>query len=202
MTTPTSAGALSLRMYPLMLDLSAATVFVVGAGHALAGRLAALTDHATARIHVFAADPSDEARSLAGDRLSARWPDAADFATHRPTLVFIADVADVDAARWADLAHAHGALVHVQDRIPLCDFHLPAILRHGHLQVTVSTDGKAAGLSRILRDYLGAKVFGPEWAERVDEIAAARLAWKKQGLGMAKLGEAITDMVKSRGWLK
>ena len=185
-----------------MLDLSAATIFVVGAGFALPGRLTSLNAHAAARVHIFVADPSDEARTLAGDRLIPRWPEEADFAEHRPTLVFIADVEDTDAKRWGDLARVHGALVHVHDRIPLCDFHLPAILRQGHLQVTVSTDGTAAGLSRLLRDYLAAKVFGPEWAERVEEIATARLAWKKEGLGMAKLFEAIADMVKSRGWLK
>jgi precorrin-2 dehydrogenase/sirohydrochlorin ferrochelatase len=190
------------RMLPIMLDLTGATVFVVGAGAALSGRLAMLKDHAVARFFVFAAGPSAEAQELAGNALVPNWPTDADFAEHRPRLVFIADVADVDAKRWADLAHAVGAFVHVQDRIPLCDFHLPAILRRGHLQVTVSTDGTAAGLSRILRDHLAARVFDPAWEEHVTEVAAARIAWKKQGLTMAKLGEAIAEMVRTRGWLK
>ena len=188
--------------YPLMLDLTAETIFVIGAGHALPNRLQALKDYRAAREHVFAADPSAEARALAGEKLIDRWPTAEDFAAKRPLIAFIADVADVDAARWRDLAKQHGALVHVQDRIPLCDFHLPAILRRGSLQITVSTDGAAAGLSRHLRDYIAEKVFGPEWETRVDEVSAARIKWKKEGLTMAALGDAIAKMLKDRGWLK
>ncbi len=143
------ANARPTPRYPLMLDLTGETIFVVGAGHALAGRLQAMKDYGAARVHVFAADPSVEARALAGDKLTDRWPSAEDFASLRPRLVFIADVADVDAARWRDLAKDHGALVHVQDRIPLCDFHLPAILRRGSLQVTVSTDGAAVSATIV-----------------------------------------------------
>jgi precorrin-2 dehydrogenase/sirohydrochlorin ferrochelatase len=185
-----------------MLDLTGETVAIVGAGPALAPRLQAMQDHGVARIHVFAANPSAEARAAAGPLLEPRWPTAEDFAVLRPRLVFIADVADVDAARWRDLARDAGALVHVQDRIPLCDFHLPAILRRGSLQVTVSTDGAAAGLSRILRDHLAARVFGAEWAGHVDAVAAARAEWKKHGLTMAQLGEAIANIVQARGWLE
>jgi precorrin-2 dehydrogenase/sirohydrochlorin ferrochelatase len=189
-------------MFPLMLDLTGATVMIVGAGFALAPRLEALQQHRTAAVHVFAADPSPEAAALAGDRLVARWPELEDFARLRPRLVFIADVPDADAARWRDMAHAAGALVHVQDRIPLCDFHLPAILRRGHLQLCVATDGTAAGLSRILRDHLAARVFGPEWADRVAEIAAARTQWKREGLTMATLADAIRARIAERGWLE
>jgi precorrin-2 dehydrogenase/sirohydrochlorin ferrochelatase len=196
-----AADALTPRMFPLMLDLTAATVFVVGSGTALAGRVTALKEHGAARIFVYAAASDDGLRQLAGAHLILRWPSVEDFQQHRPRLVFIADVADVDAAQWSDMARAHGALVHVQDRIPLCDFHLPAILRRGHLQVTVSTDGTAAGLARIVRDYLAARVFPSAWSEYVDEVARARLEWKKQGLSMERLGKAVAEMVKARGWL-
>ncbi len=188
--------------YPLMLDLTAETIFVIGAGHELGIRLQTLKDYRAGRVHVFAADPSAEARALAGDKLIDRWPSLEDFASLRPRIAFIADVADADAARWRGLAKQHGALVHVQDRIPLCDFHLPAILRRGSLQITVSTDGAAAGLSRLLRNYIGENVFGPEWEARVDEVSAARIQWKKEGLTMGVLGQAIAKMLKDRGWLK
>ena len=196
-----AVDARPLAKLPLMLDLTAETVVIVGAGFALAPRLQSMKDYGAARVHVFAADADPEAVALAGDRLTPRWPSEEDFATLNPRLVFIADVADVDAAQWRDMAKKYGALVHVQDRIPLCDFHLPAILRHGSLQITVSTDGAAAGLSSILRDHLAARVFGPEWAARVDEVSAARLRWKKEGLTMAKLREAIAALIKDRGWL-
>ena len=154
--------------YPLMLDLTAETIFVIGAGHELGIRLQTLKDYRAGRVHVFAADPSAEARTLAGDKLIDRWPSLEDFASLRPRIAFIADVPDADAARWRVLAKQHGALVHVQDRIPLCDFHLPAILRRGSLQITVSTDGAAAGLET-----------GFGLGREVGVYAGAAAAWEK-----------------------
>src|SRR5262249_17628320 len=111
-------------MFPLMLDLTAATVFVVGAGESLEIRLKALAGYGVAGVFGFAKEPSAEVQRLAAGRWSSHWPEPADFERYRPRVVFIADVPDADASRWRDMAHAVGALVHVQDRIPLCDFHL------------------------------------------------------------------------------
>ncbi|MBX7200661.1 MAG: siroheme synthase [Rhodospirillaceae bacterium] len=187
-------------MFPLMLDVSAAPVMLIG-GASLLARLQALGDHGATAVHVFAPDAPAALAALAGDRLARRWPDAADFARIAPALVFISDMPDGEAAAFRVQAKAAHALVHVQDRIPLCDFHLPAKVRRGHLQVTVSTDGQAAGLSRLIRQYLEAEVFGPEWAARVEELAAARLAWKAEGIGIAELAARVEALVAARGWL-
>ena len=187
-------------MFALMLDVTALPVMLIGAA-SLTGRLQALDDHGATDAHVFAPEPPDDLVALAGDRLTSRWPEPADFSRIKPRLAFISDVDDGRAAAFRAQAKNTGALVHVQDRIPLCDFHLPAKVRRGHLQVTVSTDGTAAGLSRLIRQYLEAEVFGPEWAARVDELAAARRAWKAQGLSMADLAHEIEAMVVERGWL-
>ncbi len=188
-------------MFPLMLDVSQMSVFAIGGASVLV-RLAALDEHGAKNVQVFAPSPAPELIAAAGSRLQQRWPTQADFATIRPKLVFIADIDDDEAATLRSYGVAAGALVHVQDRIPLCDFHLPARVRRGHLQVTVATDGTAAGLSRHIREYLENFVFGPEWAEHVDEVAAARRAWKQQGLSFAALGKAVADLVTARGWLK
>lgn len=188
-------------MFPLMLDITALPIIVIGGAGVLA-RITALDEHGAKDVRVFATDPTPDLIVAAGGRLERRWPDANDFLALRPRLVFVADVDDAVAANFYAQAHAAGALVHVQDRIPLCDFHLPARVRRGHLQVTVSTDGTAAGLSRHIREYLEAHVFGPEWAARVDEVAAARRKWKQEGLSFAALGKAVADLVTARGWLK
>ena len=187
-------------MFALMLDVTALPVMLIG-GASLPGRLQALDDHGATDTHVFAPEPADDLTALAGARLTPRWPEAADFARIKPRLAFISDMDDARAAVFRGQAKDTGALVHVQDRIPLCDFHLPAKVRRGHLQVTVSTDGTAAGLSRLIRQYLEAEVFGPEWAGRVDDVAQARTAWKAQGLSMADLAKEIESMVVARGWL-
>lgn len=187
-------------MFPLMLDVSTLTAFVVG-GPGCAGRITALVKHGCTDLHVFCPTP-DDAVAAAGGKIERRWPEPADFEALRPKLVFAADVDDERGMLLHSQARIAGALVHVQDRIPFCDFHLPAIVRRGHLQVTVSTDGTAAGLSRLIREYLEREIFGPEWAARVDEVAAARKRWKLEGLTMAALAQNIAGLIAARGWFK
>ncbi len=187
-------------MFPLMLDVSTAPVMLVG-GASLLGRLRALDEHGATAVHVFAPDAPAELAALAGERLRRGWPAASDFTRIAPKLAFISDMDDAQAAVFRALARDAGALVHVQDRIPLCDFHLPAKVRRGHLQVTVSTDGQAAGLSRLIRHYLETDVFGPEWAARVEELAAVRKAWKAEGITLGELASRVEAFVAARGWL-
>jgi precorrin-2 dehydrogenase/sirohydrochlorin ferrochelatase len=188
-------------LLPLMLDVTDIPIFVVGNGGSIVGRLAFLAEHGAGQVHVFAPEPTPEL-AVAAKTLQSRWPTPSDFETLRPRLVFVADTPTEAAEEIAALAQSHGALAHVHDDIPLCRFHLPARLRRGRLLVTVSTDGAAAGFSRLLRDYLAATVFGPEWAGRMEEISSARRAWKEKGLSGENLFNAIRKMTFERGWLQ
>jgi len=188
-------------MLPLMLDVTDVPAFVIGNGDGALTRLNMLFEHGAQIVHVFAETPNQALIDAAGARLIARWPTAEDFKTLAPRLVFSADAPEEVGVEVNRLGKGAGAFVHVQDRIPLCDFHLPARLRRGHLLVTVSTDGAAAGLSRLLRDHLAANVFGPEWTVRMAELAEARRQWKAQGIGMSALFDAISRHVADRGWL-
>ncbi len=167
-----------------MLNVTALPVMLVGDN--ISDRVETLRDYGASDLHVFPV---------------ATLPGMSDFDRIKPRLVFIADTDDDTAAALRDLAHAVGAFVHVQDRIPLCDFHMPARIRRGHLQVTISTDGAAAGLSRVLRKHLETKVLGPEWTERVAELAAARRQWKAEGLPMNEIGRRQEAFIAARGWL-
>lgn len=199
--SPSAPSPSVTPMFPLVLDVTALPVFAVG-GAGITSRVATLDEYGARNLQIYAPDAPDDLKAVSGARLQARWPEEADFAAHTPKLVFIADVDDAFAMVLRTRAKAVGALVHVQDRVALCDFHMPARIRRGHLQVTVSTDGTAAGLARHIRAFLEAHVFGPEWAARVEEVAAARRKWKREGLSLAELGKAVGDLVSARGWLK
>ncbi len=194
------AAAMVPLMFPLMLNVTSLPIMLVGGGE-LPSRLAMLEEFGATDIYVFSVAATEELKSAAGTRLAERWPTKEDFERIRPQLMFVADIDDEQAASLRTQAKSVGALVHVQDRIPLCDFHLPARVRRGHLQVTVSTDGTAAGLSRLIREFLEKDVFGPEWSRRVDELAAQRLKWKAEGLSFEALSRSIRDFVTQRGWL-
>lgn len=116
------------------------------------------------------------------------------------SLLFIAGLDRSVAASLAGRAKAQGVLVNVEDVPELCNFHVPAIVRRGDLALTVSTNGKAPGLSRLLREKLE-QVFGPEWEARTDKVAVARAGWRAEGLAPDAVSGRTRDLAVREGWL-
>jgi precorrin-2 dehydrogenase/sirohydrochlorin ferrochelatase len=116
------------------------------------------------------------------------------------SLLFVAGLDRASSAALADRAGSAGVLVNVEDVPDLCNFHVPAILRRGDLAFTVSTNSKAPGLSRLLRERLG-RLFGPEWEDRTNTIAAARTEWRQQGLAPDAVSQRMRNLVHEKGWL-
>jgi precorrin-2 dehydrogenase/sirohydrochlorin ferrochelatase len=115
-------------------------------------------------------------------------------------LLFVAGLADAPSERLAKLARALGVLVNVEDVPALCDFHVPAAVRRGDLIVTVSTGGKAPGLSRLIREWLEHKL-GDEWSGRLRQVAASRASWRGQGHPPSEVSRRTRDYVRERNWL-
>src|SRR5690349_19750859 len=153
-------------MLPLILNPLRLRTGLVGRGAALARRAALL------------AESGIEVRLLS--------PDVSDELLPPLQLLFVAGLDEGEARHLAARARAFGVLVNVEDVLPLCDFHVPAIVRQGDLLLTASTGGAAPGLARVLREHL-AESFGPEWCERVGELAAERARYRSQGLAPAEV---------------
>lgn len=66
-----------------------------------------------------------------------------------------------------------GLLVNVVDDPPRGNFYVPAVLRRGHLQIAVSTDGKSPLLARKVKEQLG-EVFPGEYGDIVSLIGELR----------------------------
>jgi siroheme synthase-like protein len=64
-------------------------------------------------------------------------------------------------------------LCNAVDDPPHCDFFYGAVVRRGDLQIAISTNGKSPALAQRLRELLEQQ-FGPEFAEKVDDLGAAR----------------------------
>lgn len=167
-------------MLPLVFDPQHIKAGLVGHGAALDRRAA------------FLAGAGVEARLLPEN--------PADDALEPLTVLFVAGLPDAAARALAGRARAQGVLVNVEDRPDLCDFHVPALVRRGDLLLTASTGGKAPGLASALRGALTGQ-FGPEWAERLKDIAAARAHWRAEGLDAAKVSENTRALLAQRGWL-
>ena len=142
-------------MLPIVLSPTAVRIGVAGRGDGLKRRLVLLEEAGAEKIAVFAQS------SPAGDQLS------------QLSVLFVAGLDSDQSRELAAAARAAHVLVNVEDQPDLCDFHVPASLRRGDLLLTVSTGGQSPGLSRLLREELERR-FGPEWSERMEEIARSR----------------------------
>ena len=72
-------------------------------------------------------------------------PDASDDDPGPLQLLFVAGLPEGEARHLAGRARALGVLVNVEDVLPLCDFHVPAMVRRGDLLLTASTGGAVPG---------------------------------------------------------
>jgi precorrin-2 dehydrogenase/sirohydrochlorin ferrochelatase len=115
-------------------------------------------------------------------------------------ILFVAGLPEGEARELATRARAFGVLVNVEDVLPLCDFHVPAIVRRGDLLLTASTGGQVPGLARALRESL-ADQFGPEWTQRLKELGAARAKWRAQGLSTREVSRHVRELIERMGWL-
>jgi precorrin-2 dehydrogenase/sirohydrochlorin ferrochelatase len=167
-------------MLPIILSPLKLRTGLIGRGTALARRASLL------------AEAGVEARLLS--------PDVSDELLAPLQLLFVAGLDEGEARHLATRARAFGVLVNVEDVLPLCDFHVPAIVRQGDLLLTASTGGAAPGLARALREHLG-ESFGPEWRGRVNELAAERARYRSQGLAPAEVSQKVRSLVTEKGWL-
>jgi precorrin-2 dehydrogenase/sirohydrochlorin ferrochelatase len=115
-------------------------------------------------------------------------------------LLFVAGMPEGEARELATRARKAGVLVNVEDVLPLCDFHVPAIVRRGDLLLTASTGGQVPGLARALRESM-AEEYGPEWTTRLNELSLARAKWRSEGLTPSEVSQHVRDMIAAMGWL-
>ena len=185
-------------MFPILLDLAKLRVALVGNGPAALKRLALLDVDEARQVTVFADAPSPELAAAAGARLRHAAPSAADLAGMH--IVFAADLDEGRAAALAATVRALGILLHLEDRPALGNVHAPAQLRRGDLLLTVSTNGRSPGLARRLKRFLEG-IFGAEWQERLDGLAALRQNWRESGALPAEIARWTEEWVDRHHWL-
>ncbi len=158
---------------PIFVALRGVPVTVVGAGTVAERKIAVLLDagahvtvvapQATPAIDAWAADGRVSLRRRAyraGDLRGARLAYAA------------TSLSDVNRAVRVE-ARAEGVWLNAVDQPDACDFITPALVRRGNLTIAISTDGRAPGFAKSLREDLERQI-GPEYERKLDEAAEAR----------------------------
>lgn len=184
-------------LLPLAFDLASARVGIVGRGRQALNRLRLVSEAGVSDIRLWSDAPSPE---LASATLGLRLGLPGESEIARLKLLFVGDLTEAEAEPLAATARRLGVIVNVEDIPRLCDVHVPAIVRRGDLTLTVSTRGAAPGLASRIRCDLERR-YGPEWAERVSEIASLRAELRRQGHPPDRVAAAIASTVASRGWL-
>lgn len=184
-------------MLPILFDVKAGLILLVGEGELVERRLD-LLDAADAQVRVYSLDPSPELIEQAGNRLSRQNPTESQIAS--ATLVFGAGLSGDAGAQLAYNARQKGVLVNIEDVKAQCDFHMPSVVRRGDLTLTVSTGGKSPGLAKRLRQHIE-QIFGAEWAGRLDDIAKLRERWRADGVALKEISEKTDGYIDQQGWL-
>ena len=185
-------------MLPVILDVTELTLAIIGAGPQARRRLEMVDAAGAQYVRVFAEDAGEEMQALAGDRLTQSWPSEADIAACH--VIYVANVEDALAEQFTAQGRTHKTLVNVEDVKPLCDFHVPAIVRRGDMLLTASTGGKSPGLARRLKTSLEGH-YPAEWETRLTELSTRREEWRAQGADFKALIDRTNDIIDEKGWL-
>lgn len=186
-------------MLPLTLTLRDWTVFILGRGPAAIRRMNQVLEAGARDIRFFSPGADEATAVAAGAWLVDRWPDQAEWGEAR--LAFVAGESEAVSQVLAEAARAARVLVNVEDVPALCDFYVPSMVRRGDLLLTVATGGQSPGLSQAIRKDLEGR-FGPEWADRLRQIAARRQDWRAEGHDMATVGAKTKQYLLEKGWLQ
>ncbi len=176
--------------FPIFVDLQGVPVVVIGAGAIAERKVSALLE-AGARVTVVAPGvvPAIEAWAADG-RLTLRRRAYGAGDLHGARLAYAATGNDeVNRAVRAE-ALAEAIWLNAVDQPDLCDFISPAVVRRGDLTLAISTNGRAPGLAKSIREQLEGH-FHEEYGAVVEEAAAQRArAGGAAGFEGRVLGEA------------
>ncbi len=185
-------------MLPIVLDVSQLTIAIVGSGPQARRRLQMVDAAGAEFVRVYAENAEADMVALAGDRLIEAWPTQDDLAACH--VVYIANVDDALQEQFTVQARAVKTLVNVEDVKPLCDFHVPAIVRRGDMLLTASTGGKSPGLARRLKSKLEEQ-YPESWAQRLNELSDLRDGWRAEGADFKTLIDNSNQVIDEKGWL-
>lgn len=160
-------------MYPINLILDDKPCVVIGGGHVALRKVKALLE-AKAKVTVISPMLVNELKDMAQNHQITWREKYYETGDLNGFELVICAVGEDNASKqiYTD-AHKARILINVVDKLPLCDFALPAKIRRGNLLITFSTNGKSPALSRYLRCKME-KEFDDTYALWLDRLSVLR----------------------------
>jgi precorrin-2 dehydrogenase/sirohydrochlorin ferrochelatase len=182
-------------MIPITLDPAQTDIAVIGKGPLALRRFRQLRELGADPL-LFSEQPDADLMAEAGASLRRRRPSRKDL--HALQVVWVAGLSEADSGEIAADARAEKTLVNVEDVLPFCDFHTPAIVQRGKLLLTASTGGASPAAARFARETLEA-AFPDAWDEALIELAAARSRARANGISPAAISAEAQAILARRG---
>lgn len=184
------------KYYPIMLDIKGKECKVIGGGKVAERKVTALLDcgasvtvisplitHRLERYHNNRKITLIQRKYMYGD-LDESW------------LVYAATDDELVNRTCLRECKEKGILLNVVDRPQMCDFIVPASISRGHLNISISTNGKSPMLSRKIRENLE-KMFTEEYEEYLEILGDLREIIKKEVNDIEKRREIFRTLVYS-----
>ena len=146
-------------MYPITLKLQNQKSLIVGGGSVAERKVIGLL-MAGSSVSVVAPNITDGLRRLA-EQNEIRWTNRAFQARDLDgcfLVIAATDSSNVNSQVYAE-AVSRGLLINCVDDPERCNFYVPAVVRRGSLQITVSTAGASPYFAKRLRRYLEEKLY-------------------------------------------
>ncbi len=171
-------------MYPIMLDLRGRRCLLVGAGQVAYRKLQRLlAEHAVVTVVAPTAIAPITRLATEGKVTLVERPFVdADVDSCQLVMVATGDRGVDEQVKRA--ARARAVWVNVADVPDLCDFHLPAVVQRGDLQLAIASGGGAPFAVRRLRQMFERKM-GPAWSGWLAAAKRFRKRVQAQGLTVA-----------------
>lgn len=161
------------RFFPAFLDLQGRLVIIVGCGKAAEKRVRQFGRYG-ADVTLICPRPSE--LLLAGEAEGAFGIEQRSYVRGDlagATITICAE--DDDEVRRAifEEAESVGCLVNIAGAPQYSNFLIPGVVRHGRMELAVSTGGAAPEVAKELRKHLDGQL-GSEWSEWIDLIVGVR----------------------------
>lgn len=170
-------------MLPVMLDPTRQRIGLAGRGALTLKRLEWFRKLGVTP-EIFSDMPSPELTEAAGDLILPRLPDPGDLVAL--DVLWIADLDRHEAEDLFTQARAVKVMVNVEDDLPLCDFHTPAVVKRGRLVIAAGTGGASPAVASAVRTRIE-EAFPEGWADALEDIAAARQQLRAHGAAPAEV---------------
>lgn len=193
------------RCYPISLNIENRLCLVVGGGKVAGRKVMSLLD-CGARVRLVSPELCEELQNVVQSG-RVRYIRDCYRKEHLEGAFLVIGATDSDEInhRVSQDCMQSGLLINVVDDPPRGNFYVPAVLRRGHLQIAVSTDGKSPLLARKVKEQLG-EVFPGEYGEIVNLIGELREkiikntadAGEKETILASMLDEDTMEMLREK----